>query len=65
MKYKFIIPCEIYDVHCFAIGDVVSVCYVNVSADDVADVWIEYKGKTYPIPVNVFQFCTERIQEGQ
>lgn len=62
MKYKFVIPCEIYDVHSFAIGDIVSVYYVNVSADDIADVWVEYEGKNYPIPVNVFQFCTERIE---
>lgn len=63
MKYKFIIPCEIYDVNCFATGDIVSVGYVNVSADDVAEVWVEFQGKHYPIPVNVFMFCTEKIIE--
>lgn len=63
MKYKFIIPCEIYDVNCFATGDIVSVGYVNVSADDVAEVWVEFQGKEYAIPIEVFTFCTERIKE--
>ena len=61
MKYIFIVPCEIYDVHCFAAGDIVSVCYVNVSADSVAEVWVKFKGKDYAIPVEVFSFCTRRI----
>jgi len=63
MKYKFIIPCEIYNVVCFAVGDVVSVAYVNVSATSIPVVWIDFKGKEYAIPIEVFTFCTERIKE--
>lgn len=61
MKYMFILPCEIYDMHYFEPGDIVLVGCVNVSADDVAEVKVYFDGKEYSIPVNVFHICTRRI----
>lgn len=61
MKYMFILPCEIYDTHCFKPGDIVLVEYVNVSADDVAEVKVYFDGKEYSIPVNVFHICTRKV----
>lgn len=61
MKYMFILPCEIYDMHCFKPGDIVLVEYVNVSADDVAEVKVYFEGREYSIPVNVFHICTRKV----
>lgn len=60
-KYKFIIPCYIYDCHSFNPGDVVSVIYVNVSADNCRDVFVMFKGNEYHVPVDAFLLCTKKI----
>ena len=62
-KYKFVIPCEIYDGHNFNPGDIVKVIYVNVSADNCRDVFVMFKDKEYHIPVDAFLLCTKKIKD--
>lgn len=64
-KYEFILPCEIYDCHCFYPKDIVKVEYVNISADNCKDVFVIFKNKEYSIPVDVFLLCTKKLKESK